>query len=134
MDSDIDINNLRWPKVQAVPAPSVSKKLPRHKPGQHFLKGPIPWNWLSKAAQLPGKALHVSVCLWYLAGLKSSRTIPLSMERLLELGVNRFAAYRGLKVLEEAGLVRVIRKRGRLSTVELLDCMCDAPPLRSNAP
>ena len=127
MDSDLDIENLRWPKVQAVQALSVSRKLPRHKPGQHFLKGPIPWNWVSKAAQLPGKALHVSVCLWYLAGLKSSRTVPLSMERLLELGVNRFAAYRGLKALEEAGLARVIRQRGRLSTVELLACMSDVP-------
>lgn len=113
MDSDIDIENLRWPKAKAVPALHVTKKLPRHKPGQHFLKGPIPWNWISKAAQLPGKALHVGVCLWHLAGLKSSRTVPLSMDR--------FAAYRGLKALEEVGLVRVVRQRGRLSTVELLE-------------
>jgi hypothetical protein len=54
--------------------------------------------------------------------LKNNRTVPLSMERLLELGVNRFAAYRGLKALEGVGLVRVVRHNGRLSRVELLDC------------
>jgi hypothetical protein len=122
MDSDINIENLRWPKVKAIPAGHLSNKPPRHKAGQHFLKGPIPWNWVSKAAQLHGKALHVGICLWYLAGLKISRVVPMSMERLLELGVNRFAAYRGLKALEEAGLVRVARHKGRLSKVELLDC------------
>jgi hypothetical protein len=107
--------------VKAIPIQHPTKKLPRHQAGQHFLKGPIPWSWISKAAQLPGKALHVSICLWYLAGLKSNRTVPLSMERLLELGVSRFAAYRGLKALEEVGLVRVARHKGRLSRVELLD-------------
>jgi hypothetical protein len=121
MDTDFDIENLRWPKVKTVPAQPPSRKLPRHKTGQHFLKGPIPWSWITKAAQLPGKALQVSICLWYLAGLKSNRTVPLSMERLLELGVSRFAAYRGLKALEEVGLVRVARHNGRLSKVELLD-------------
>jgi hypothetical protein len=121
MDSEIDIEHLRWPKVKPVPAEHMSHKPPRHKAGQHFLKGPIPWNWLLKAAQLSGKALHVGICLWYLAGLKSSRIVPMSMQRLLEMGVNRFAAYRGLKALEKVGLVRVARDKGRLSKVELLD-------------
>ena len=28
----------------------INQVLPRHKRGEKFLKGPIPWNWLTKAA------------------------------------------------------------------------------------
>ena len=33
-----------------------------------FLRGPIPLDWLSAAAQLPGKTLNVGVALWWLKG------------------------------------------------------------------
>jgi hypothetical protein len=121
MDADIDIEALRWPKGGTVS--KSSNKPPRHKSGQHFLKGPIPWNWVAKAAKLPGKALHVGICIWYLAGLNRSGTVGLSMARLSELGVSRYAAYRGLNSLERAGLVRAVRCKGRLSRVELVDCV-----------
>ena len=44
--------------------PKKEKLLPRHRQGEKFLKGPIPWDWLTKAAQLPGHALHVALVLW----------------------------------------------------------------------
>jgi len=44
--------------------------LPRHKLGEKFLKGPIPWDWISRAAKQPGKAVHVALVLWFLAGIK----------------------------------------------------------------
>lgn len=34
-----------------------------------FLRGPIPLNWLSCAAVLPGKTLNVSIALWWLHGM-----------------------------------------------------------------
>jgi hypothetical protein len=124
MDSEISLESLRLPPSAGTNGPAVPLKTPpRHKQGHHFVKGPIPWNWISKAGQLPGKALHVGVCIWYLAGLNRSRMIHLSMARLSELGVSRYAGYRGLNSLELTGLVRVVRHKGRLSTVELLDCV-----------
>ena len=98
-----------------------STQLPRHKPGQKFLRGPIPWIWVQQAAKLPGKALHVAVALWFLAGLKNRRDVPLSMTRLAAMGVSRWAAYRGLKALEGANLVEVSRHRGRNPIVSLSD-------------
>jgi len=33
-----------------------------------FLKGPIPLEWLRRASHLSGKAIQISVCLWFLKG------------------------------------------------------------------
>ena len=98
-----------------------SQKPPRHKPGEKFLKGPIPWKWLAQAAQKPGKALQVAMALWFLAGIKLKRTVALSGSLLRGLGVNRHSGYRGLKALEMAGLVSVIRHLGRNPIVTILD-------------
>ena len=113
------------PKKLSLPggyrAPPPSKKPPRHKAGEKFLKGPIPWKWLAQAARLPGKAFHVAIVVWFLAGIKSRRTIALSGSALRGLGVSRHSGYRGLKALEEAGLVKVSRHVGRNSMVTILD-------------
>ena len=44
--------------------------VPRHRPGGHFLKGPIAWDWLCVAANQSGKALHVAIALWFLVCVK----------------------------------------------------------------
>lgn len=100
--------------------------LPRHKAGERFLKGPIPWKWLSVAARLPGKALHVGIGLWFLAAVNHSAQVKLSMSLLGDMGVSRHSAYRGLLALERAGLVEAQRHPGRNSVVTIRDC--SVPP------
>jgi len=100
-------------------------RLPRHRPGERFLKGPIPWQWLTRAAQQPGRALHVAIAIWHWAFIKGSGQIALSISRLKELGVSRYAAYRGLKALERAGLISVHRQKGRKSVVTIMDHRCE---------
>jgi hypothetical protein len=95
------------------------KQLPHHKPGEKFLKGPIPWNWLSKAAKQPGKALHVAIAIWLIAGIKNNRNIDLSYNVLEEMGVDRHATYLGLTALEEAGLISVIHNNGSCPAVTI---------------
>jgi DNA-binding MarR family transcriptional regulator len=94
---------------------------PRHRPGEYFLKGPIPLSWLAPASRLPGRALHVATAIWFLAGVGRTRTIRLQGGLLRQLGVNRHAAYRGLNALEEAGLVAVERRPGGNPKVTILD-------------
>src|SRR5262249_17899727 len=95
--------------------------LPRHKQGEHFLRGPIPLKWLTMASSLPGKALHVALAIWYGSGLRKSAMVPLSRKWLTSFGVNRYAAYRALTALEKQGLISVQRHRGRKPIVTLLD-------------
>ena len=85
-----------------------------------FLKGPISWNWQIAAAQLPGKALIIGLCLWRLSGAKKSPSVVLSNRELAPFGIDRAAKSRGLAKLEKAGLIAVTRKPGRWSTVTLL--------------
>lgn len=92
-----------------------------HRRYRHFIKGPIPLSWMSRACQLPGHALHVALCLWYLCGLTRSRTVTLGNRVLRDFHVDRHAKYRALGALERAGLVRVTQARGALPRVEILD-------------
>ena len=118
MTDKFDPHRLALPASIATPA--VNAPVPRHKPGDKFLKGPIPWRWLETAGQQPGSALHVGVVLWFLAGLKRTRTVALSGTVLRGFGVKRHSAYRGLESLERAGLVGVERHPGRNPIVTLL--------------
>jgi hypothetical protein len=120
-DNRLHVDQLRIDARATLLERSV-KKLPRHEPGQKFLKGPIPLNWLSLAASQPGKALHVALALWFWAGMKRSRQVTLSMSWLrATLGVDRHSGYRGLAALEVIGLVSVVRHQGRKPIVTLLD-------------
>jgi hypothetical protein len=96
-------------------------KPPRLGPREKFLKGPIPWSWLSKGARLKGHALHIGIALWFLAGLKRSQSVALSNSVLHDLGVSRFSGYRALHALESAGLISVDRHTGRNPVVTILD-------------
>ena len=68
-----------------------------------FIKGPIPLAWITAAAMLPGKSLQVGLALWYLAGLKKTKTVPLG-NLLPKFGVDRKSKGRCLKLMERAGL------------------------------
>jgi DNA-binding transcriptional ArsR family regulator len=86
-----------------------------------FLKGPIPLEWLKIAAPLPGKAIQISLCIWFLKGVQRKNTVKLSYKLLKGFSVSRSSSYRGLKSLEAAGLVDVSRRMGSSPLVTILD-------------
>lgn len=89
---------------------------PRHRPGEKFLKGPIPWRWLEVAGTLAGKALAVGLVVWREAGCSNERTVPLNLSNL---GIPRRTAQRALQSLNAAGLVSVENRAGRPPLVTL---------------
>lgn len=94
---------------------------------REHLRGPIPLDWLSKAARLPGKSLHVGIALWFMGGVQKSRTVPLSNITSLRFGLDRNAKYRALAWLEQAGLIAVERKLGCAPIVTLNDAPSSPP-------
>ncbi len=122
----IDIDNLKLPstnineKTSGKPIPSNKLKLPKHKEGQRFLKGPVPWDWIIIASNLPGKALHVGIALWHLAGMKNTGEVKLSGKLQRKMGIQRATGYNALGALEKAGLVLVKRHKGRNPIVTIL--------------
>jgi hypothetical protein len=117
--ADLDSLSLNGAAFKGNPRPRP-RKPPRHRPGERFLKGPIPWQWLETTARLPGKALALALHLWQQAGWRRRRTVPVCLSRI-GLGVSRYAARRALQALEVAGLVSVDRRTGHGLAVTLLD-------------
>lgn len=116
----LDPATVAWGEsAQPLPA-KKSPAVPRHRPGEAFLKGPIPWRWLA-AALLPGRCLHVGLVLWHLHWLQRRPKIRLNNATLLELGVDKHAKRRALKRLEEAGLIAIERRTGNYPLITLLD-------------
>jgi hypothetical protein len=64
-------------------------------------------NWLSRAAQLPGRALHVALGIQFETAVQRKSTIQLGNHLLRSWGVNYDAKRRGLQALEAAGLITV---------------------------
>lgn len=116
MTADFDIDRLR---VRA--ATPARRALPqRHLRSQdRFVKGPIPLTWLAMAAGLPGHCLHVGLAVWYLVGLQRNEVVELRPMVLRTFDVSRYAGYRALMLLEQAGLIRVQRNRGRSAIVTI---------------
>jgi DNA-binding transcriptional ArsR family regulator len=84
-----------------------------------FLKGPVPWEWIVRASELPGKALIVGLSLWRLSGAIGKATVTLGNNELEPFGIDRAAKSRALTALEGAGLIMVERRRGRLPIVTI---------------
>jgi len=99
---------------------SATGKLVASTKKDFFLRGPIPLDWLSAAAQLPGKTLNVGVALWWLKGMAGSNPFKLTRTALKRMNVERDAARQGLLRLEQGGLILVKRKPGQRPTVSIL--------------
>lgn len=89
--------------------------------GTYFLKGPISWPWLVQAAKQPGSAFKLAIKIWFLVGMRRSRTVKVSLSRIKDLGVSPPSGSRALRALEEAGLLQVERKPGCAPLVTVIN-------------
>lgn len=101
--------------------PRRTKLRRRFQPQGRFLAGPIGWDWLTAAARLPGKALHVALVIQFQWRLNKSRPFSLSSQEVRSLGMHRSTASRALAALASAGLVTVVRHRGRSPMVTVCE-------------
>jgi hypothetical protein len=105
MDEQLDPYDPVNLKLEHLPTPKEGKALPR---GRHRTYMPsVPWPWFTVAATLPGKSLHVALMIWRQAKLKRRMAVPLPNKVLHSIGVRLGAKRHALKVLEQAGLIRV---------------------------
>jgi hypothetical protein len=115
-------DNLRLPMDGlGTTAHGKKNKLPRHRNGERFLKGPIPWPWLQRASRLPGKALAVGLVLWFEAGCRKAGTISFRLSQAVAMEMHANTARRGLRALEVAKLVTIRQRPGRYLEVTILD-------------
>jgi hypothetical protein len=80
---------------------------------QQFVK--VPWTWVERLAKARhASTLQVAHCVLYLHWHGGSDQFPLANGMLPEHGIDRWRKWRGLRELEELGLIAVER-RGRKS-------------------
>ncbi len=116
MDPFSDISKLRA-GTSMLPR---KKRRPRKRRLGWFVKGPISGEWISRAAKLPGKALHIALAIQYALGIHGE-PIVVSTNLAAKFGVGRRqTVFKSLRALEAAGLVRVDRGPGRCPRVFVL--------------
>lgn len=116
-----DLERLRVTGDAMPSMPKQSERPPRHKPGEKFLKGPIPWEWIVRAGQLPGSAMVVGLILWREAGLVNRRDVQFCLSKVDAFSKSVGAARYGLRSLKSAGLITVRHRPGRCLDVTILD-------------
>lgn len=77
----------------------------------------VKMDWLTQAAQLPGKSLHIAIAILSAARWSGGKPVVLSQRAVAKFGVSRDAGYNALGRLAEAGLINVDRGRGREPTL-----------------
>jgi hypothetical protein len=110
--------NLADFRLPSTPMPAPSKPARVFHRGE-FLKGPIPLAWLSAAAKLPGKALHVGLAIWFEHGRRKNLEFRLTASVLKRFGIARKAGYRGLDALERTRLIVAQRRHGKNPVITL---------------
>jgi DNA-binding transcriptional ArsR family regulator len=79
----------------------------------------IPVSWITKADE--AGALKLGLALWFFVGVTGSRTIRFTKRLRDAFQLDRSTVYRGLKVLEDAKLVKVTSNQGSPTIVTVLD-------------
>jgi hypothetical protein len=91
--------------------PSAALTHPPHGIEKGFLS--IPWWLVLVAGRCEAKALLVYLAAWRLGLMQATCDVPLTTASLRVSGVTRHQKARALVCLEEAGLVTVVRQRGK---------------------
>lgn len=78
-----------------------------------FLRGPVPWAWLDRAAALESAALSVALALRFRQGLqRGADVVTVNLGQLAMGDAHQNTVRRGLHALENAGLISVQRPPG----------------------
>jgi hypothetical protein len=86
-----------------------------------FIRGPLPIATIAAATRKSPAALQAALALFFLHGLTGKRRFKAEPARFDELGISRKSRQRGLKALEEIGLITIDRRNGSSLEVTLLD-------------
>src|SRR5271157_5120545 len=115
-----DLDRLRLPD-EMVGDLSTRRRPPRHRSGDPFIKGPIPYVWIALACRLPGSGLHVAMACRFLCGRYRGPN-RWGLDAIARgLRVSMRSARRGLHAAELAGLLAVEREPGCKLAVSVLD-------------
>ena len=118
-----DLDRLRLP-AEMITETVGPRRPPRHQPGDPFIKGPIPCDWIASACRLPGAGLQVAMAYRFYRGRFRFKRRGLQWglpDVASGLWISDDSARRGLNAAELAGLLSVERVPGCKLAVSILD-------------
>lgn len=85
--------------------------------------GKVPLDWITRAAKLPGKTLHVALLILHTKGLsrKKGETFKVQTKLYEDFGITRQVYYRALKALEKNGLIHTEKRNGSLTKITVIE-------------
>lgn len=95
--------------------------VPKHRPGESFIKGPLPLSWFKVAATCGGRSVDVALLVWYAVNWYRSNPAKLTPNILREFDIHPKTARSILRKLAAVGLVDVEFHRGRSPLVTIKD-------------
>jgi hypothetical protein len=111
--SDDPFDDPLWQQAEAMAAA-------RSKPNQRFIGCPLSW-FEQVFPIVHGKnELAVALAAYRLRIIRHSRVVTISNTYLARLGIDRFAKYRGLHRLADAGLITIRRRNKQALEIEFL--------------
>jgi hypothetical protein len=119
-DGAIAVTRLRYSGTDKtlVKAPSASSS---QVGARLFIKGPIPLEWLTAVAMLPGKCLNVAMAIQWLMGMSRGKPVKLTTRALRSLNVSDDTTSDCLRRMEQAGLIDVTRQSGQRPVICVRD-------------
>lgn len=124
-----DVERLRLPDHLIGDRTTRRERPPRHRAGETFIKGPIPFAWIAEACHLPGSGLAVAIVARFLRGRYRHRLGWGHAEIGARLGLSPRSVRRALVEAERAGLLEVERLPGRKPRIAIT-----TPPPRPDHP
>jgi hypothetical protein len=85
-----------------------------------FVKGPIPLDWLTEVALLPGKCLNVAMAIQWLLGMSGGRPVNLTKRAEMSFNVSGDTSRECLNRLEAAGLIQLDRSPGKRPLIKVI--------------
>ena len=108
--------------------PNRTTRSPQYK---EYVRGPLPLKWFQKASTISRTAGVVGLIIWRIAyqsklwGYDSQRRtsghIKVTNQNCMKWGVCGNSKNTALRLMEEAGLIRLDLKRGRSPIVKIID-------------
>ena len=110
---------------------SIPKRTSKSRQYKQYVRGPLPLKWFQKASTISRTAGVVGMIIWRIAYQKklwgygsqrrTSGHIKVTNQTCKKWGVCGNSKNTALRLMEEAGLIRLDLKRGRSPIVQIID-------------
>ena len=110
---------------------SILKRVLKSRQYEEYIRGPLPLKWFQKASNISRTAGVVGLIIWKIAyqrklwghdsQRRTSGSIKVTNQTCMKWGICGNSKNIALRMMEEAGLIRLDTKRGRSPAVQIID-------------